>query len=226
MPPGATRNNNNNDNKSIPQAGEMRCLPIFLSSHPKPRETPEPIFIYGPLCFKPALANILRRDSGGGLKDGQLRSARVPGYTCRVMYGFEGFAAIAKENQTMDGFIFQPATPSQRCRIDNEFRREEFQMIKVTPMLRKENPNNASKNVDEIDMYFWQGSLLFDRPWKIDSLIGMTWDCTRPWTGHPAFFLMVQQMNQERDGTETEEGRHLLDLAFPSERPLIFHFYN
>ncbi|KAH9231205.1 hypothetical protein K456DRAFT_441539 [Colletotrichum gloeosporioides 23] len=190
----------------------MRCLPIFLSSHAKPQESPEPIFIYGPLCFKPTLSNILRLDLGGDLKDGQLRPAEVPGYTCRVMYGFEGFAAIRKEKQTMDGFIFQPANPSQRRRIDNEFQREEFQLTKVTPVPRKQDPDDASKNLDEIDMYFWHGSLFFDRP--------------RPWKGHPAFFLMVQQMNRERDGTETDEGRHLLDLAFPSERPLLFSFYN
>lgn len=56
--------------------------------------------------------------------------------------------------------------------------------------------------------------------------MGMAWDLTRPWKGHPAFFLMVQQMNRERDRTETDEERHLLDLAFPSERPLLFSFYN
>lgn len=87
------------------------------------------------------------------MKDGQLRPARVPEYTCRVKYGFEGFVAIRKEKQTMDGFIFQPANSSQRRRIDNEFQREEFQMIKVTPVLRKQNPDDASKNLDEVDMY-------------------------------------------------------------------------
>jgi gamma-glutamylcyclotransferase (GGCT)/AIG2-like uncharacterized protein YtfP len=126
---------------------------------PQQNMAPKPIFVYGTLCAKPLLAWVLTGDANRVDEITPLICpAEAQDLARYALRGKDYPAAVLKEGSVTKGYLLQPATRSQRRKLD-DFEGEIYRVETV-----------AVKKLDgqqvQADVYIWDGEEEgFDGEW-------------------------------------------------------------
>ncbi|KAH6889481.1 hypothetical protein B0T10DRAFT_488048 [Thelonectria olida] len=131
---------------------------------------PRPVFIYGTLCAKPLLAWVLTGDATRIEEISALiRTAKVNGIARHALHGCDYPAAIKEHSSSIDGYLVQPQTVSQRKKLD-DFEGEVYQVHTVQAMLFH---SETVESFIEADIYLWNGNAdqVSNKSWDLEWFI-------------------------------------------------------
>ncbi|KAL2202468.1 hypothetical protein CC79DRAFT_1325349 [Sarocladium strictum] len=123
---------------------------------------PKPMFIYGTLCAKPLLAWVLTGDANR-VDDVKplIAPAEAQNLARYALRGKDYPAAVRKEGVTTKGYLLQPATRSQRRKL-NDFEGEIYRVENVTV-------KKLTGEETQADVYVWDGEEDgFDGEWDFE----------------------------------------------------------
>lgn len=146
--------------------------PIGSLAGPQTPQTPRPLFIYGTLCARPLLAWAMTGSAENVDQVSRLlKPARVMGYKRVAVHHCDYPAVVKDDGSTVDGFVLQPQTASQRRKLD-DFEGEAYKPVTVTAHLQNITNDNPECTVDA-DMYLWDGDMdkLSTESWGLEEFI-------------------------------------------------------
>ena len=132
-------------------------------------DAPRLVFIYGTLCAEPLLAWVLTGDATQVDETSTLISpARADNVARYSLHGRDYPAAVKESSSSINGYLLQPQTLSQRKKLD-DFEGEIYQ-VETVQVTQYRPDGETVEGVVEADMYLWNGDkeLLSDQRWDLE----------------------------------------------------------